>query len=136
MEAAAIATLQAPRSPFGNVYADPKLLDPASDFHIAAHSPCRDAGAASFLSPVPLETDMDGLPRLVGPRVDIGADEYAASPLYTLADGAAGLRSAGGLAPGAEYLDLSTQWPEGRKGVDVMDVVRMARTAAGLAPGG
>lgn len=46
----------------------------ASDYHLTPESPCIDAGDDSVVSPVWL--DMDGLARIQGAHVDIGADEY------------------------------------------------------------
>ncbi len=55
--------------------ADPQLTDPdGGDFHIAATGPAADAGDPTF-SADPNEVDVDGQPRVVGARVDIGADE-------------------------------------------------------------
>jgi hypothetical protein len=66
----------------GNISADPLLLDPTGDFHLAADSPCRDGGddasvAAGWL-------DLDGEPRLQGAHVDIGADELEPTPIRVL----------------------------------------------------
>ncbi len=43
--------------------------------HISISSPCRDAGDPDFIPDVG-ETDIDGDPRIVGGRVDMGADEW------------------------------------------------------------
>jgi hypothetical protein len=58
----------------GNISTDPLFRNPAAqDYHLLAHSPCRDAGDpwASNLLPV----DLDGTPRIAGVAVDMGADE-------------------------------------------------------------
>ena len=47
----------------------------AGDFHLAAGSPCIDAGAN--LDWMAGATDLDGLPRVSGVAVDLGAYEYA-----------------------------------------------------------
>lgn len=59
----------------GSLFADPQLVAPASgDFHLLPTSPAINAG-----DPVTTvasgEVDLDGAPRLSGPRVDAGADE-------------------------------------------------------------
>lgn len=56
-----------------NISADPHFVDPANgDYHIAANSPCVDAGSVGLI-PIPA-TDLDGTARIVG-TIDIGADE-------------------------------------------------------------
>ncbi len=61
----------------GNISANPKFLS-ASDFHLQASSPCIDAG--TNLPYVYTTTDLDGNPRLLGDRVDMGAYEYIPEP--------------------------------------------------------
>jgi parallel beta-helix repeat protein/predicted outer membrane repeat protein len=58
----------------GNINADP-LLTP--DGRLQADSPCIDAGNPDFL-PELGQVDIDGQPRIMGGRVDIGADEVTA----------------------------------------------------------
>jgi hypothetical protein len=59
-----------------SLFANPMLRDPAdADFHLMAGSPCIDRGDPAFV-PATGETDIDGQPRLMGGRVDIGADEF------------------------------------------------------------
>jgi len=58
----------------GNINADPLL---APDGHLQTGSPCIDAGNPDFL-PELGQVDIDGQPRIMGGRVDIGADEVAA----------------------------------------------------------
>ncbi len=58
-----------------SAFADPLLVDPANgDFHVAATSLAVNAGDPAT-GVAPGETDLDGAPRLSGPRVDVGADE-------------------------------------------------------------
>lgn len=46
----------------------------AGDYHLTGGSPCVDAGDPGFV-PAPAQLDIDGDARVLGPRVDIGADE-------------------------------------------------------------
>ena len=60
----------------GNLSDDPLLVDlAAGNFHLALGSPCVNTGDPAFL-PLPDETDIDGDPRALLERVDIGADEF------------------------------------------------------------
>jgi outer membrane protein assembly factor BamB len=49
--------------------------DDFGDLHLQAGSPCVDTGDP-YLPILPQEMDIDGQPRLMGGRVDMGADEY------------------------------------------------------------
>jgi len=63
-----------------NINVDPCFVDAnANNYHLDVNSLCIDAGDPNF-NPNPPETDIDGEPRLVNGRVDIGADEYYWSP--------------------------------------------------------
>ncbi len=60
----------------GNINSDPFFLNPAGgDYHISSSSPCIDAGDPNY-AVGPGEVDIDGDPRVVNLRIDIGADEY------------------------------------------------------------
>ena len=72
----------------GNIDADPVFVDPDgpdndpstwedNDYHLSVGSPCIEAGDPDFV-PQPDETDMDYEPRVMGCRVDMGADEFTA----------------------------------------------------------
>jgi len=53
------------------------------DYHLRSVSSCVDAGDPTFSDG---ETDIDGDPRVLNGRVDMGADEYAAPPGEELPD--------------------------------------------------
>jgi hypothetical protein len=56
----------------GNLTNNPVFIDPASGyFRLQTNSPCIDAGSGS-----PGATDLDGRPRVVGAKIDIGAYEF------------------------------------------------------------
>lgn len=60
----------------GNIDADPCFVNPDSnDYHLLEESPCIDAGDPEFVAG-PDETDIDGNPRILGEKIDIGADEF------------------------------------------------------------
>jgi len=50
--------------------------DDFGDLHLLGDSPCIDAGDPNFIPDPDTNMDMDGQPRIVGCRVDIGADEF------------------------------------------------------------
>jgi hypothetical protein len=49
------------------------------DYHLLEGSPCINAGDPNYV-PEPNETDLDGKPRVIGGRIDMGAYEYS-SPI-------------------------------------------------------
>lgn len=68
------------------VAGEPAFMDaPNGDFRLAPNSPCRDiAEVGRYLELLGLdtiegETDLDGMPRLSGAKIDVGAYEYDAS---------------------------------------------------------
>ncbi|MBA7606431.1 hypothetical protein ES703_13579 [subsurface metagenome] len=46
------------------------------DYHLLPDSPCIDAGDPNYVAE-PNETDLDGSPRVIGGRIDMGAYEYS-----------------------------------------------------------
>jgi len=59
----------------GNIDADPCFVDPENgDYHLLVGSPCIDAGDPNYIAE-PNETDLDGKPRVIGGRIDMGAYE-------------------------------------------------------------
>jgi hypothetical protein len=73
----------------GNIDADPCFVDAGfwgdangpnaiwvdGDYHLLATSPCIDTGDPNYILE-PNETDLDGNPRVIGARIDMGAYEY------------------------------------------------------------
>ncbi|MAG56048.1 MAG: hypothetical protein CMJ83_07140 [Planctomycetes bacterium] len=67
----------------GNIDADPRYANPAGDdLHLQSGSPCIDRG--SGVSIVLPSTDLDGDPRSLYLRVDMGLDEWLPPRLVTL----------------------------------------------------
>jgi probable HAF family extracellular repeat protein/predicted outer membrane repeat protein len=65
----------------GNIDTDPLFVDPSGgDYHLLPASPCIDTGDPDYL-PAPDETDLDGLPRVIGGRIDMGAYEFNHIPV-------------------------------------------------------
>ncbi|MHC4153328.1 MAG: right-handed parallel beta-helix repeat-containing protein [Planctomycetota bacterium] len=65
----------------GNISSDPCFVDAdANDFHLAPDSPCANAGDPN--GDYPSETDIDGQPRIMRGRVDMGADEVLPVTYY------------------------------------------------------
>lgn len=67
----------------GNIEADPLFTDlPYSDYHLSPGSPCVDAGDPHY-TPEGEAKDLDGLPRLHGAAIDMGAYEsHGLGPVY------------------------------------------------------
>jgi len=71
-------------SGLGNIDADPCFVQPGywdangisveGDYHLLSDSPCIDAGDPNYVSE-PNEIDLDGRPRVIGGRIDMGAYE-------------------------------------------------------------
>ncbi len=60
----------------GNIDLDPCFVNPGSnDYHLLEESPCIDAGDPEFIAGSD-ETDIDGNPRILGEKIDLGADEF------------------------------------------------------------
>lgn len=76
MPAVSFCDVQGGFSGAGNISVDPGFVNALiGDYHLSPTSRCRNAGDPSFV-PRGGETDFEGEPRLIGPRVDIGGDEF------------------------------------------------------------
>jgi len=70
----------------GNIDADPCFVELGywdangiwidGDYHLLPDSPCIDAGDPNYVAE-PNETDLDGRPRIISGRIDMGAYEYS-----------------------------------------------------------
>ena len=66
----------------GNIGSAPFFVDPINgDYHLLTRSPCIDTGDPNYIAG-PNEADLDGKPRVINGRVDIGAYEYS-PPIQT-----------------------------------------------------
>jgi len=65
----------------GNIDTDPLFVEPAAgNFHLSPDSPCIDVGDPNFVPyPGEIDIDIDGEPRVMGGRVDMGADEFTST---------------------------------------------------------
>ena len=99
----------------GSIADDPCFVQSDGDYHLLENSPCIDTGSP-LLIPVPAETDIDGDPRIINKRVDIGADEFSdiAIPAY-LAVYPPSLN----LASNAQWIKCHIWFPEGYNVADV-----------------
>jgi len=60
-----------------NINAEPLFADSDNgDYRLSASSPCIDAGDPNYIAE-PNEMDLDGKPRVIGGRIDMGAFEYS-----------------------------------------------------------
>jgi hypothetical protein len=65
----------------GNINSDPLFIDANNgDLRLLPGSPCINAGDPNFVAE-PNETDLGGLPRVIGGRVDMGAYEFNHQPV-------------------------------------------------------
>ncbi|MHC4621349.1 MAG: S8 family serine peptidase, partial [Planctomycetota bacterium] len=70
----------------GNIDAHPRFVDAGGgDFHLREESPCINAGDPNY-SGAPSEADIDGQPRVIGGRIDMGADEFHGDNTPPVAD--------------------------------------------------
>ena len=59
---------------------DPNAVWIDGDYHLLPTSPCINTGDPNYV-PGPNETDLDGLPRIIGGRIDMGAYEFNHQPV-------------------------------------------------------
>ncbi len=86
----------------GNFGDDPQLL--ADGYHLGRYSPCIDAGDPDTTGVG--EMDIDGQPRVIGRRIDIGADEFVGTgTLIIERSGLAVSASLGANSPSEAYED-------------------------------
>jgi len=99
----------------GSIADDPCFVQSDGDYHLLENSPCIDTGSP-LLIPVPAETDIDGDPRIINKRIDIGADEFSDFPIPAyLAVYPPSLN----LASNAQWIKCHIWLPEGYNVADV-----------------
>ncbi len=99
----------------GNIDADPMFVEVGmDDLHLLPDSPCINAGDPAYV-PVPDETDLDGNPRILDGRIDMGAYEHtAAVPIDVgITPGVINLKSQG------KFITVLLTFPEGYNVADV-----------------
>ena len=125
----------------GNIGDDPRFVDPnQGDFHLAADSPCIDAGDPQGVVAPGGEADLDGQYRVWNGRADMGADEFAAPPLLAGdldldcdvdLDDLAALLAGFGAAGGAFHSQGDTDWDAD---VDLSDLARVLADLGAVCP--
>ncbi|HEY3268261.1 MAG TPA: choice-of-anchor Q domain-containing protein [Armatimonadota bacterium] len=113
------AGIDDPTGQNGNLKADPAFVDRAAlDFHLSAASPCIDSGD-DFV--IPMQTDLDGKPRVSGLHIDMGA-----------------LEAARGAGPSRHYVDQRAQGPvhDGLSWATAFPTVQEGCFVAGAGGGG
>jgi predicted outer membrane repeat protein len=65
---------------YGNSQENPFFATPHANYHLSVDSPCINAGDPNYVAE-PNETDLDGLPRIIGGRIDMGAYEFNHQPV-------------------------------------------------------
>lgn len=73
------------------------------DYHLLLSSPCIDAGDPNYIAE-PNQTDLNGRPRVIGGRIDMGAYEFRASRTLYVDDDAAGLNNGSSWLDAYKYL--------------------------------
>ena len=99
----------------GNIDEDPLFVDVSvDDYHLLPDSPCINAGDPAYAA-LPNETDLDGNPRVVNGRIDIGAYERSASISVEvgISPGVINLQSQG------KYVTVLLTFPQGANVADV-----------------
>ena len=93
---------------------DPNAMWVEGDYHLLKDSPCIDAGDPAYV-PAPGETDLDGQPRVIGGRIDMGAFEHSLPvPIeVNISPGVINLKSKG------KWITTFLLFPEG---YDVADI--------------
>ena len=120
----------------GNIDTDPLFVDAAGgNYRLLANSPCVNAGDNEAVPPT-MTTDLDGNPRIVGDRVDMGAYELQPTPVPSVlyVDD-----SADGANDGTSWQDAFTDLQDALA-VAIDGEVREVRVAQGMyrpaGPGG
>lgn len=116
----------------GNIKADPLFVGKSNgNFHLAAGSPCIDAGDSSVIPPG--SVDFDGQPRIMGRAVDLGAYEFAGVQPYGAGDAATVLRASAGVSNLTATLFQRLNLADAAEGrLDILDAVAILRKAQGL----
>jgi hypothetical protein len=119
----------------GNVSVDPVFVDYENgDLHLQDNSPCINAGDPDYI-PEPGETELDGKPRVIGGRIDMGAYEFNQVPVanagadvevYAGAGGVVNVELDGSESSDADGQELTYSW--------TWEIDGEVKTASGVSP--
>ena len=129
-------TTPLPTTGTGNVADDPLFVDPfGGNWRLQSNSPCINAGANAYVAD---GSDLDGLPRIAGGTVDIGAYEFQApasaiSYAWLRQFGLPTDSSADFADPDGDSLTTWEEWVCGTGPTDALSALRLLPPSNGLA---
>ncbi len=128
----------------GNIDADPCFVDPDGiddipgteddNLRLLPDSPCIDAGDPNYI-PGPNERDLDGKPRVIGGRIDMGAYEFLSQMILYVDTDATGANDGSSWADAYNYLQDALATAYSGDEVRVAQGVYKPDQGAGITPG-
>jgi predicted outer membrane repeat protein len=105
----------------GNIDTDPFFLNPDNnDYHLLPDSNCINAGDPNYIA-APNETDLDGFPRVICDRIDMGVYEFHGLPILFVDADATGANDGSSWADAYNYVQYALA------GAQAGDEIRVAQ---------